>query len=122
MPIIFIGNVRLRGNYLNTMFVAVAIDGNNQIVPIQFSLAMENIIDCCTCFIMKLREALREGRELLFISNVNDVVSSCIGHVFPDFYHGYTCKSVFMYICIRVCGNRTLEPFVLDDIQIIYNV
>nr|KAJ0188878.1 hypothetical protein LSAT_V11C900471730 [Lactuca sativa] len=77
---------------------------------IAFGMTMKNNTDCCIWFVMKLKESLGEGREVSFTSNVDDVVSSCIGQVFLDTYHGYTSKSVFMYTHRRVSRNRTLEP------------
>nr|KAJ0212913.1 hypothetical protein LSAT_V11C400164950 [Lactuca sativa] len=59
LPVIFISSVPLRGDYLKTMFVVVAIYGNNKTLPIAFALAVENNLYCCTWFLMRLREALR---------------------------------------------------------------
>nr|KAJ0188970.1 hypothetical protein LSAT_V11C800427210 [Lactuca sativa] len=95
LSVVFIGSVYLREYHLNTMFVAVAIDENNQTLPIAFGMAEENNIDCCTWFLMKLK-------ELSFVTNIDDV--------FLDSYHGYTGKSVFMYMRTRVGQNKTLEP------------
>nr|KAJ0224355.1 hypothetical protein LSAT_V11C100030640 [Lactuca sativa] len=53
---------------------------------------------------------MRQGWELSFITNMDDVVSSCIEHLFPDFYHGYTFKSVFKYMRTRGVSDRTLQP------------
>nr|KAJ0221793.1 hypothetical protein LSAT_V11C200054970 [Lactuca sativa] len=100
----------LRGDYLKTMFVAVAKDGNNQTFPIAFSMAVENNLDNCTCFLMSLKESFGNGREVAFISNMDDVVSSCINIVFTDSYHGYTCNSVHKYIRTRVSYGRSLDP------------
>nr|KAJ0208732.1 hypothetical protein LSAT_V11C400170670 [Lactuca sativa] len=82
------------------MFIAVAIDENNQTLLIGFGLVVENNIYCCTWFLMRLIEALRQGREVSFITNADDVISSCIEHVFPDSYNGYIYKSLF----------KTLQP------------
>nr|KAJ0211506.1 hypothetical protein LSAT_V11C400166390 [Lactuca sativa] len=102
--------VPLRGDYLKTMFIAVAIDRNNQTLSVTFFLAVENNIYCCTWFLIRLRESLRLGREVSFITNMDDVVSSCIEHVFPDSYHEYTSKSVFEYMHTRGVSGRTLQP------------
>nr|KAJ0191657.1 hypothetical protein LSAT_V11C800435790 [Lactuca sativa] len=110
LHVIFIVSVPLRGDYLKTMFVAVAIDENNQILPIAFGLAVKNNLYCCTWFLMRLREALRQGGEVSFITNMNDVVSSCIEHVFLNSYHGYTSKSMFKYMCTRGVSCRKLKP------------
>ena len=41
---------------------------------------------------------------------MDDVVSSCIEHVFRYSYHGYTSKSVFKYMHTRGVSGRTLQP------------
>nr|KAJ0185688.1 hypothetical protein LSAT_V11C900457320 [Lactuca sativa] len=56
-----------------------------------------------------LIEAPRQGRGVSFITNMNDVISSCIEHVFPDSYHGRTSKSVFKYMCTKGISSRTLQ-------------
>nr|KAJ0208661.1 hypothetical protein LSAT_V11C400166190 [Lactuca sativa] len=121
--VIFICSMHLRGDYLNTMFILVVMDVNNQTLPIAFGLGMVNNVDSFTWFLiipsltipqiqhlMRLKEALGEGKEVSFITNMDNVINFCIGWVFPDSYHGYTCKSVFIYMRRRVGGNRTLEP------------
>nr|KAJ0202608.1 hypothetical protein LSAT_V11C500249720 [Lactuca sativa] len=69
LPVIFICSVRLRGDYLKTMFVVVAKDGNNLAFPIAFGMAVENNFVSCTWFLLRLKEILRQGREVAFISN-----------------------------------------------------
>nr|KAJ0189129.1 hypothetical protein LSAT_V11C800396290 [Lactuca sativa] len=115
LSVIFIGSVHLREDYLKTMFGTVAINRNNQTLPIEFGMAVENNLYYCIWFLMRLREALRHGREVSFITDMNDVVSSCIEHVFPDSYHGYTSK-IYAHKR-RIWQNIT--TFVLNDIQLI---
>nr|KAJ0222710.1 hypothetical protein LSAT_V11C200056380 [Lactuca sativa] len=96
--------VRLRGNYLKTMYVAVAKNGNNLTFPIAFGMVVEN-----NMFLMWLKECLGQGKEVAFISNMDDIVSSHIDNVFTDSYHGYTYKSVHKYLRTRVGSGRSVE-------------
>nr|KAJ0200538.1 hypothetical protein LSAT_V11C600310250 [Lactuca sativa] len=41
-------------------------------------LGVANNLDSCTWFLMRLKEALKEGREVSFITNMDDVISSSI--------------------------------------------
>nr|KAJ0210404.1 hypothetical protein LSAT_V11C400197430 [Lactuca sativa] len=100
--VIFIGSVPRRGEYIKTMFAVVDIDGNIQTLPIVFGLAVEYNLYRCTWFLKRLREALRQGRELSFIANMDE-------HVFLDSYLGDTSKSVFKYMSIRDVSDRTLQ-------------
>nr|KAJ0201852.1 hypothetical protein LSAT_V11C600324940 [Lactuca sativa] len=103
LHVIFIYSVHLRGDHLKTMFIAVVINENNQTIHIAFALAMENKS-------LLLYMVPYEGREVSFITNIDDVVSSYIEHVFSDSYHGYTSKSVFKYMRTRGVSGRTLQP------------
>lgn len=98
MYVIFIGSVCLRGDYLNIMFIVMAMDENNQTLLLAIGLAVENNLCYCTWFLMRPNECLGQGKEVSFITNMEDAVSSCVNHVLFDSYHGYTSKSVFMYI------------------------
>nr|KAJ0216651.1 hypothetical protein LSAT_V11C300119800 [Lactuca sativa] len=91
------------------MYVTVAKDGNNLTFPIAFGMAVENNMVSCTWFLMRLKECLGQGKEVAFISNMDDIVSSCIDNVFTDSYHGYTCKSVHRYLRTRVGSGRSLK-------------
>lgn len=75
--VIFTGSVCLRGDYLNIVFIVVVMDGNNQALPIEFGIGATNNVDPCTWFLMSLHEALRKGREVPFITNMDDAISSC---------------------------------------------
>nr|KAJ0208352.1 hypothetical protein LSAT_V11C500297520 [Lactuca sativa] len=78
----------------------VVMNGNNHIVPIPFSLSMANKIHYFTWFSMMLKEALRDAREVSFINNMNDVITSSLA------------KSVKLHVRSRVGRNRTSEaPF-----------
>nr|KAJ0218673.1 hypothetical protein LSAT_V11C300149380 [Lactuca sativa] len=79
--------------------------GVTQTLLIAFGLAMKNNLYCCTWFLMRLKEALRQGREVSFITNMDDVVSSCIENVFPDSYRG-----VVKYMHTKGVFGRTLQP------------
>lgn len=88
------------------------MNGNNHIVPIPFSLSMANKIHYFTWFSMMLKEALRDAREVSFINNMNDVITSSLAKVFSYSYHGYYFKSVKLHVRSRVGRNRTSEaPF-----------
>ncbi|XP_023729221.2 uncharacterized protein LOC111876892 [Lactuca sativa] len=111
LPVIFIGSVRIRGEYLNAVFVAVAMDGNNNTTPIAFGIGVANNVNSCTWFLMRLKDAIGEGREVAFITNMDDTTSSCIGQVFLDAYHGYSSKSVLIYFRLRVGQSTNLDYF-----------
>nr|KAJ0227745.1 hypothetical protein LSAT_V11C100045380 [Lactuca sativa] len=104
-PVIVKGSLCLRGDYLKIMFVVVAKDGNNQNFHIPFGMAVENNLDCCTWFLMRLKESLGKGREVVLKSNMDDVITSYINHVFIDSYHG-------------VGSGRSLQPLLWMTLKV----
>nr|KAJ0188459.1 hypothetical protein LSAT_V11C900494690 [Lactuca sativa] len=70
LSVIFIGSVRIRGEYVNSMFVAVSMDGNNNTTPIEFGIEVANNVNSYTWFLMRLKDAIGEGREVVFITNM----------------------------------------------------
>nr|KAJ0198852.1 hypothetical protein LSAT_V11C600331180 [Lactuca sativa] len=115
LSVIFIGSVHLRENYLKTMFVVVAMDRSNQTVHITFRIGMANNIDSCTWFLIRLKEALGVGREVSSITNMDNVISSCICQVFFDSYYGYCCKSMLMVLRTRIGGYKQLEQLIFPS-------
>nr|KAJ0212118.1 hypothetical protein LSAT_V11C400160800 [Lactuca sativa] len=109
LPVIFIGSVCIRGEYLNSMFVAVDMDGNNNTMQIAFCIGVANNVNSCTWFLMRLKDAIGEGREVAFITNMDDTISSFVGQVFPEAYHGYSSKSVLIYCRLRIGQSTNLD-------------
>ncbi|XP_023729840.1 uncharacterized protein LOC111877558 [Lactuca sativa] len=109
LPVIFIDSVRIRGEYLNSMFVAIAMDGRNNTTPIAFGIGVANNVNSCTWFLMRLKDAIGEGREVAFITNIDDTITSFVGQVFPDAYHGYSSKSVLIYCRLTIGQRKNLD-------------
>ncbi|KAL7595891.1 hypothetical protein Lser_V15G30488 [Lactuca serriola] len=85
------------------------MDGNNNTTPISFGIGVANNVNSCTWFLMRLKDAIREGREVAFITNMDDTISSCVGQVFPDAYDGYSSKSVLIYCRLRIGQSTNLD-------------
>nr|KAJ0202328.1 hypothetical protein LSAT_V11C600335870 [Lactuca sativa] len=103
--------VYLRGDCLYKMFTIVAMHENNRVYIIlsSFCMGVTNHVDSCTWFLMRLNEAFSNAREVLFITNIYDVITSSLGHVFHDSYHEYYCKNVAIHVHRRVGRNRTFK-------------
>nr|KAJ0198769.1 hypothetical protein LSAT_V11C600332460 [Lactuca sativa] len=101
--------VHIKGKYLTAIFVAIDMDGNNNTTPISFGIGVANNVNSCTWFLMRLKDAIREGREVAFITNMDDTISSCVGQVFPDAYDGYSSKSVLIYFRLRIGQSTNLD-------------
>ncbi|GKG41001.1 transposase, MuDR, MULE transposase domain protein, partial [Tanacetum coccineum] len=73
----------LKGLYKGTNFVAVAMDGNNQIVPIAFGICKGETSLCWTWWMSVLRECIGDNPNLLFISNRHAAISLAVEKEFP---------------------------------------
>ncbi|KAL7608125.1 hypothetical protein Lser_V15G12923 [Lactuca serriola] len=89
--------------------LAVAIDGNNNTTSIAFGVGVANSVNSYTWFLMRLKDAIGAGTEVVLITNMGDTIASCIGQVFPDAYHGYSSNSVLNYCQLRIVQSRNLD-------------
>lgn len=101
------------------MFIMVAMDRNNETMSIAFCLVVANNVKFYMWFLMRLKEDLRDTREVLFITNIDDVITFSIGQAFRDSYHGFCCKNLVLHVRTRVSRNKTLE-LLLWHMKIIY--
>nr|KAJ0189065.1 hypothetical protein LSAT_V11C800395330 [Lactuca sativa] len=58
---------------------------------------------------MRLKDAIGEGREVAFITNMDDTISFFVGQVFPEAYHDYSSKSVSIYYRLRIGQSTNLD-------------
>nr|KAJ0190039.1 hypothetical protein LSAT_V11C800450960 [Lactuca sativa] len=92
--------VAIRCVYLNSIFVAAAMDGNNNTTPIAFGIGVSNNVNSSTWFLIRLKDAIREGREVALITDMDDTISSYVGQVFRD-----------AYMFFRACKAYTTQDF-----------
>lgn len=93
------------------MFIVIVINRNIQILPIAFFLGVANNVDSYTMFLVRLKEAFMDAKEISFITNIDDAITSTLGQVFPNSYNDYCCMSVALYVHTRDGQNITFEPF-----------
>ncbi|GKA58868.1 transposase, MuDR, MULE transposase domain protein [Tanacetum coccineum] len=68
-PVLMIDAAHLKGLYKGTNLVAVAMDGNNQIVPIAFGICKGETGPCWSWWMSVLKECIGDNPNLLFISD-----------------------------------------------------
>ncbi|KAI3684628.1 hypothetical protein L6452_33852 [Arctium lappa] len=82
-PVIIIDAAHLKGTYLGTMFLAVAMDANNQIVPIAFGVGRSESGDVWTWFLTMLKRCIGEPEGLVFVSDRAASIHQAINTVYP---------------------------------------
>ncbi|GJS48301.1 transposase, MuDR, MULE transposase domain protein [Tanacetum coccineum] len=82
-PMLMIDVAHLKGLYKGTNLVDVAMDGNNQIVPIAFGICKGETGPCWSWWMSVLRECISVNPNLLFISDRHAAIAMAVENEFP---------------------------------------
>ncbi|KAK9064097.1 hypothetical protein SSX86_017969 [Deinandra increscens subsp. villosa] len=107
-PIIIIDGAHLKGQFKGTMFIAVGMDGNNQILPIAYGFGKSESGECWTWFLSKMSESIEDSPNLLFISDRAASIDLGIRTVYPRAFHGLCCR--------HLVGNLGLKSKVAETL------
>lgn len=108
-PIIIIDGAHLKGHFKGTMFLAVVMDGNNQILPVAYGIGKTESGDCWTWFLSKLKECIGVSPGLAIISDRAASIDLAIRRVFPDVYHGLCCRHLMMNLRLKSAKAKKYE-------------
>ncbi|XP_023755812.2 protein FAR-RED ELONGATED HYPOCOTYL 3-like [Lactuca sativa] len=86
--VIIMDGAHLKGNYKGTILHAVAMDGNNQILPIGYGICPKETTDSWTWFLEKLHECIGDVEGLTMVTNRAPAIAVSIQNVFPNDQHG----------------------------------
>ncbi|KAJ9566475.1 hypothetical protein OSB04_002441 [Centaurea solstitialis] len=100
-PVLIIDAAHLKGEYLGTMFLVVAMDGNNNIVPVALGVGRSETADEWTWFLNKLKTCIGEPRELVFMSDRVASINAAITAIFPNAHHALCCRHLVMNVRSR---------------------
>ncbi|KAJ9536566.1 hypothetical protein OSB04_un000265 [Centaurea solstitialis] len=100
-PVLIIDAAPLKGEYLGTMFLVVAMDGNNNIVPVALGVGRSETADEWTWFLNKLKTCIGEPRELVFMSDRAASINTAITAIFPNAHHALCCRHLVMNVRSR---------------------
>ncbi|KAJ0691487.1 putative MULE transposase domain-containing protein [Helianthus annuus] len=95
-PLIIIDAAHLKGEFKGTMFLAVGMDGNNQILPIGYGIGKSEDGESWTWFLSKLKECIGEHPELAIISDRAASIQLAVRLVFPRSFHGLCCRHLMV--------------------------
>ncbi|KAJ9566957.1 hypothetical protein OSB04_002923 [Centaurea solstitialis] len=100
-PVLIIDAAHLKGAYLGTMFLVVAMDGNNNIVPVAFGVGRSETTDEWTWFLNMLKGCIGEPRGLVFMSDRDASINAAISAIFPGAHHALCCRHLVMNVRSR---------------------
>lgn len=106
--VIFIDNIPLNGNYLGSMFIVVAMEGNHGHVLIAFGLVIIESDNVWTWLLRMLKECLNNGKEVFFISHMPSSIGLVLSIVYPYSYHGYYGRNGVWNLHDRIGRNRVV--------------
>ncbi|XP_062118208.1 uncharacterized protein LOC133831813 [Humulus lupulus] len=109
-PVISIDGTFLKTKYGGTMLLAVAYDVNNQLFPMAFAIVDSENHDSWKYFLQKLREAIKEVENLVFVSDRHQSIKHVVEVVFPEACHCFCFKHITMNVTHKfktdVCNTQ----------------
>ncbi|KAD6795762.1 hypothetical protein E3N88_06658 [Mikania micrantha] len=125
-PIIIIDGAHLKGTFKGTMFLAVGMDGNNQILPIAFGVGKTESGDAWTWFLSKLKDGIADHPELAIISDRASSIDLAIRTVYPLAYHGLCCRHLMVNLRLKGKAQESLwwatcKAYTISDFETNYN-
>ncbi|XP_056694993.1 uncharacterized protein [Spinacia oleracea] len=94
-PVISVDGTHLYGKYKGTLLVAVAVDGDNKIMPVAFAVVEKESIDDWTWFMACIREKVCPRRKLCVVSDRHIGLKHAMmsdGWAPPDGFHRYCLR------------------------------
>nr|GEV82297.1 hypothetical protein [Tanacetum cinerariifolium] len=90
----------------------VAMDGNNQILPLAYGVGKSETFRSWDWFLRKLKECIIGKQDnLTIISDGVVSIASAINNVFPNVFHGHCCRHLLMNLrekCPRFISKEEL--------------
>ncbi|GJR58929.1 transposase, MuDR, MULE transposase domain protein [Tanacetum coccineum] len=130
-PMLMIDAAHLKGLYKGTNLVAVAMDGNNQIVPIAFGICKGETGPCWSWWMSVLKECIGDNPNLLFISDRHAAIALAVEKEFPLAFHAVCCRHLMMNLGLKnkkrkglfwkICKAYTREDYAtnMNTLQIV---
>nr|GFA77563.1 hypothetical protein [Tanacetum cinerariifolium] len=111
-PLIIIDGAHLKGEYLGTMYLAVAMAGNNQILPLAYGVGKSETFRSWDWFLRKIKECIIGKQDnLTIISDGAVSIATTINNVFPNAFHDRCCRHLLMNLrekCPRFISKEKL--------------
>ncbi|XP_060960604.1 uncharacterized protein LOC115710825 [Cannabis sativa] len=109
-PVISIDGTFLKTRFGGTMLVAVAYDANNQLFLIAFAIVDSENHDSWKYFLQKLKEAIGEVENLVFVSDRHQSIEHAVEVIFPEACHCACYKHISMNVTHKfktdVCNTQ----------------
>ena len=88
-PVIIVDGTHLKNYYKGTLYTACGMDGNKQIFPLAYCIGPSESNETWIYFFAKLKDAIGEREEQVFVSDRHAGIINGIKTVFPNCDHGF---------------------------------
>ncbi|XP_072992286.1 uncharacterized protein [Typha latifolia] len=88
-PLLFLDRIPLKANNQFKLLAAAAVDGDDAIFPVAFSVVEDENYDSWLWFLVQLKYAVTTSRTITFVSNRQKGLDEAVPQVFEDSYHSY---------------------------------
>ncbi|KAK2655056.1 hypothetical protein Ddye_008108 [Dipteronia dyeriana] len=110
-PVIAIDGTHLKGKFFGIMFVAICLDGNNQVFPLAYGFGdVENEISW-TWFFNELKNAIGSPKDCMIISDLHLGIKVAMEKVYPNIPHGY---------CVFHIAQNIKKDYKRKDVRLLF--
>ncbi|XP_039134232.1 uncharacterized protein LOC120271624 [Dioscorea cayenensis subsp. rotundata] len=127
-PVVQIDGTHIYGKYKGTLLLAIAQDGNKNILPIGFAIVEGETLGAWTFFLRNLRSSVTPQQGICFISNCHESIKSafrslgremsapyayrvyCIRHISANFMRRFRNKEM-LRIIVNIGYSKTIQDF-----------
>ncbi|MQM13635.1 hypothetical protein Taro_046559, partial [Colocasia esculenta] len=110
-PMLFLDGTHIKQHRVQgVILVASALNGNNELFTVAYSIADSETYDNWIWFLQNLKKALLSDRRIAFLSDRGKGLKEAIPDIFPNDHHGY-CFQHIMQNFNDQCVGRYAAPF-----------
>ncbi|GJR72545.1 transposase, MuDR, MULE transposase domain protein [Tanacetum coccineum] len=125
--VLMIDAAHLKVLYKGKNLVVVAMDGNNQIVPIAFGIYKGETGPCWSWWMSVLKECIGDNPNLLFISDRHAAIALAVENDFPLAFHVVCCRHLMMNLSLKNKKRKDLfwkicKPYTREDFATNMNI
>ncbi|KAM0019757.1 putative MULE transposase domain-containing protein [Helianthus debilis subsp. tardiflorus] len=108
-PVIIIDAAHLKGEFKGTLFLAVGMDENNQILPIAYGIGKSEDGASWTWFLSKLKGRVGEIPDMAIISDRANSIHLAVSNVFRHAYRGLCCRHLMVNLSLPSNKKKEYE-------------
>ncbi|KAK2643594.1 hypothetical protein Ddye_025357 [Dipteronia dyeriana] len=110
-PVIAIDGTLLKGPHRGVLFVALCMDGNDQIFPLALGVGDSETNEDWEWFLTRLHKAVGEVDDLVIVSDRKGSITTGVEKVFPNSFHGACAVHLERNMVGHYGRNKALKQY-----------